>query len=664
MLKIPVIDRWKWFLIVGTVVVLPILFLVCQAWFNPEIEFLVPSLSGRWILHSPDMPFPEKLSGTILFRRAFDLSTVPAQCILRVRAASRFRMAVNGRIVERDSQSTHWKTARSYDVATFLVPSRNRIEILVTNRAGLPALLVEASPIAGSSLNLRSDAAWESAAGPDSPWRPCRYPYHEPPVFGEDKSAVQKTPLLPFYVILSIIYVGFILAAVSPWRIFGVRAVSEETASSPSWVPVLTATMVALGIAAILIINFHNLLSYPYSRSLFDFEAHIAYVKYVAEYWRVPVATEGWQMYQPPLYYWFSAVVYSLAGGAGNEPASLQAVQAIGTLSGLACIVLSGLVLRVCAKNNVPAQVIGAATVAFLPMVFYVSPTISNETFSAAVICLALYLLVRHCFGESLAIGRAALLGGVFGLALLSKYTALALCAVAVGVFLARIWIRAGHRIRESVLLIVFCASAVAVSGWFYERNVRVFHKPLIANWDAEAGFNLEQPPGYRTPGFYLTFGSVFAHAPERSRWSSFWDSYYGSMWMDTHFNMTGFTDRKASAYGSVLLILALLPSAAICLGLVRSLKRLVGDRLFEADSALITFAFVMTLGLIWHSLRTPSITVIKAIFSLSLLPAFAVFSGFGFTAMAKNLGRFSAALYVSLAVLFSFIGYLFWYRP
>jgi hypothetical protein len=71
-----------------------------------------------------------------------------------------------------------------------------------------------------------------------------------------------------------------------------------------------------------------------------------------------------------------------------------------------------------------------------------------------------------------------------------------------------------------------------------------------------------------------------------------------------------------------------------------------------------------MTLGLIWHSLRTPSITVIKAVFSLSLLPAFAVFSGFGFAAMAKNLGRFSAALYVSLGVLFSFIGYLFWYRP
>ena len=662
MLRIPESRRRTRILVLGLLILAPVSFFFCQAWFNPEIEFLVPSTRGRWILHDPDEPFPARNSGRIAFRRQFGMNSVPAQCLIDVRTASSFRLSVNGHVLEKDSQQPprNWKIRRSYDIAPFLVQSGNEIEILVTNGHGLPALMVEASPGTEAAIHVQSDTQWESAQAPDySNWRRCVYPNQEAPVFVEENSAVQKQPLLLFYAVAFVVYSIFILLAVNPRQIFYRRPASPSE-------PVQRAVRVAfaLGIAAVLWLNIHNLISYPYSRSYFDYEAHVAYVKYVAQHWRIPLATQGWEMYQPPLYYFVSAVVYTLAGGVVREPASLKAVQAVGTLSGLACVLLAWMTLRVCAKDRLWIQMLGTGTVAFMPMVLYMSPMISNEMFSAAAMSCALYVLIRCGFRDSISVKQAAGMGLVFGLALLSKYTAFLLFLVAGAVFFIRILIRTGQRRRELAVLLVFCAMTLALSGWFYARNVMQFGNPFIANWDDKSGFYWEQPPGYRTPGFYTKFGSVFTEHPERSRWSSFWDGYYGSMWMDTHFNLIDLEDQKANALGTVILALALLPVSAMCAGFAGSLRRIIGCRQFGADFALVVSSIVTTLVLIWYTLKIPYITTLKATYSLSLTPAFAVFAGYGLHRMVQNLRKYAAVLYVCLAALFILIGYLFWYRP
>ena len=39
-----------------------------------------------------------------------------------------------------------------------------------------------------------------------------------------------------------------------------------------------------------------------------DYEGHTNYISYMSAFWRVPLANEGWQMFQPPLFYFLEAV--------------------------------------------------------------------------------------------------------------------------------------------------------------------------------------------------------------------------------------------------------------------------------------------------------------------------------------------------------------------
>jgi len=660
-------------------------FFYYQAWVNPKIEFLSPSFTSRWILHASDVLFPDRLSGTVFFRRLFELDALPRRCALTIKAATQFSLEVNGRVLESDSQQQprNWKFARTYDITPFLSTSQNIIEIRVTNAHGPPALLVESSSLTGSGLDLSSNTDWESAPERDlSHWRRCALTYQEPPVFGDGKTSVQKSTAYPIYATLFAFYVLFIVLAAIPWHALfrspagpGTLTTNRETTtsgdlnceiSSRSTEPFkYTYTIfVFLLIVIILAVNIHNVVAYPYSRSPFDSEAHVAYVKYMAAHWSVPNVTQGWEMYQPPLYYFCSAVVYRLFGGEGNEPASLKAVQVFGMLSGLACILSAWFTLRVIAKNNRLIQLLGTSTVALLPMSLYLNPAISNEVFTASIISFAIYLLVRYGFRDSISFWQAVALGLPVGLALLSKYTALFVFLVTLLILLLRLWLRAEQRRRELVMLAVFVATVLATCGWFYYRNTVMFHKPFVANWDEKSGFHFDQPQGYRTLGFYLKFGSVFANAPERSRWSSFWDGYYGSMWTDPHLVMVDYRDKAADTQGSIILCLALLPSVAMVLGFLTSMKRVLLHRLFEPDFALVALSIITILALVWYTIEIPFITSIKASYSLSLMPAFAVFSGIGLCAMARNLKRFAPLLYACLLVNFILIVRLFWYRP
>ena len=679
-------SRFRRYFFLGLLCLLPAAFFVYQAWFNPRIEFLVPSFKARWILHSPDKLFPDTLSGTVLFRRRFQLWAVPKECILTIRAASQFSLSVNGHMVEPDSQRVphNWKSARSYDIAPFLLTPDNSIMIRVTNDHGPPALLVEtpAWSLPARKITLSSNTDWESAFEPDfARWRRCVLTNQDPPVLGDELSPVQKSSRYPIYMMLFGAYSLFVLLAANPWHLFyrppvGARPSYDEhhenlpgkQASSTRLFSVfissqgLRTIVFLVVILGVLLINFHNVAVYPYSRSYFDWEGHVAYIKYVASHWRVPLPTQGWEMYQPPLYYFLSAILYNVCGGETGEPASLKAVQVLGTLSGLACILLAWLSLRLVCTNNRGAQLLGFSTVAFLPMTLYMNPTISNEVFCAAIISWAIYLLMRYGFLPRISFKQAVMLGAVVGLAMLSKYTGFLAFLIAAGVLALRLWIRSGHRRHEAAILAVFAVTVFSLCGWFYVRNAVIFHNPFVGNWNKETGFHFEQPPGYRTLGFYSRFGSVFMHAPERSRWLSFWDGYYGSMWADPHFNMLDYRNGKANSHASIILWLALLPSVAMIVGFVKSLKAIPANRRFEPDFALVMAGIITMLALIWYTMEIPFITTIKAFYSLSLLPAFAVFSGIGLYQMANNLRKFAPLLYISLTALFVLIGRLYWY--
>ncbi len=333
---------------------LPFIFLFYQAWFNSQIEFLKPSLRGKWILYSA-----EKLSGAVEFRKTFQLDDVPSECQIKVSAMMKFSISVNGSIVEEDSlrNQHNWKFARAYDIAPMLKKD-NFILIHVTNTEGPPALLVEAPTLIsqGNKINLSSNTDWEAASDPRfDGWIKAVSTYKDDSRLGENKGPIQKSPRYPIYMMIFGAYILFILLAINPCGFFykpnfeSLRIKANKIQNlffiSKSRVPFLTRVLPLIPffviIIVIFIVNIHNVATYPYTRSGFDWSGHVDYIRYVATNWRVPVATEGWEMFQPPLYYFLSAIVYKLFGGQAAEPLSLKAIQVMGMLSGVCqCLVL------------------------------------------------------------------------------------------------------------------------------------------------------------------------------------------------------------------------------------------------------------------------------------------------------------------------------------
>ena len=657
-----IINKFWHYFIIALLCSLPFGFLFYQAWYSPEIEFLIPSLKGDWILHSAD-----KISGVVEFRRRFQLGDVPSECKIRVRAMLQFSIAVNGRTVEEDSQrgQHNWKFARKYDIAPMLQKDDNAIVVRVSNPEGPPALLVEGSTLRSpeGKIKLSSDTDWEAASDPDfDQWVSVVPTFKDENRLGEKKGPIQKSPGCPAYVVAFGAYLLLILLAIKPWRLF-YKPDSDlpqgETHTNRRFLWLIPFLVI---IAIILVINIHNTVTYSYKRSGFDWGGHVEYIRYMASEWRTPIATEGWEMFQPPFYYFLSAIIYSLFGGLAAEPGSLKAVQIMGALSGVANACFAWLVLRKLFRKNYLIQLLGFSVVAFLPMCFYMNPLISNEIFSGSIISLCIYLLIRYGFQKQVKIQHALILGIAVGLALLSKYTAAFVFLTAAMVLTIRVLVNPSNRKREAMALAIFLIVVFALSGWLYIRNLVKFHDPFIGNWDEVSGYHYEQHHGYRTLGFYMKFGSVFFHKPERSRWASFWDGKYGSTWMDTHGSFLNLGDEQTNLYGSIIIYLALLPSVSILLGFCQSLRSVLKSARCNYSLALVMVCTLTLVSLISFTMEVPFFSTIKAFFYVSLLPCIAVFAGKGLYTMSRNLGRFRYILYANLVILYLLIVRLFWY--
>ena len=195
------INKFWYYLVIALLCSLPFAFLFYQAWYSPKIEFLTPSLKGKWILYSA-----EKLSGVVEFRRLFRLEDVPSECKIKVRAMIQFSVVVNGKTVEENSQSEqhNWKLARTYDIAPMLQKDNNSILIRVSNPEGPPVLLVEVPKLKlpDSEIKLSSNTDWEAAPDPNfNQWVKAVPTYKDESRLGENKGPVQKSPRYSVYMI-------------------------------------------------------------------------------------------------------------------------------------------------------------------------------------------------------------------------------------------------------------------------------------------------------------------------------------------------------------------------------------------------------------------------------------------------------------------------------
>ncbi|MFQ5739381.1 MAG: ArnT family glycosyltransferase [Acidobacteriota bacterium] len=640
-------------LLILLVFILPFAYLAYQACLNPEIEFLTPSWKAGWALHPVQEilnPRGQPVSREVVFKREFDLEP---EVLPRLRLGLRFCTAavvlLNGATVYASPPEWNWKSTTHLDLTPFQRRGHNILEVRVRNPRGLPALLVEDPSF------LRTRGAWRAGFRPESgESRTVVSPLGDAPPepmtrrVGADPGPLQRWGAWRWmrWVVLSW---GVALVAMLIRVVLGRREGSVgEVVLHRSWPAWSRMGIPVLILGAALWLNLSNTARFPYDRSRFDWLAHVRYVQSVASNWRIPRPSDGPEAFQPPLYYFCAALAYRLGGGDEQPERGLKWVQYLSTVMGWGLALFTFLLVRRLHPGRLPEQWMALLFAAFLPMSLYMNPAITNEVFSATLIAAALYALVVVAGKQGQGWLDWGLMGLLAGLALLSKYTA-SFTALAAIAFL---FLRAVRRRDRSWLApVVYVTSTLLVAGVFYGGHLRQYGDPFVGNWDEQTGFHYEQNPGYRSPGFYLRFGAVFLHHPERAPWASWLDGNYASMWGDTFRQFLAGGEDPAYFWVSVTLLLATLPAAAMGLGFLRTL----GSTWRQPDSPdfiLLVVPVWTWLAIIEFSLEVPFASTVKAFFFLSLVPILGVYLARGRGWLELTSPWLRSALDVSLGLV------------
>lgn len=640
-----------------------VLAIACYALVLPHIEFLRPSMTAAWIVH----PTPGTTgfyardfhSADVYFTRAFNLEELPPAFELRVTALDRFAARVNG--VELPlAEAGNWKRGRQLDLAPYLRAGRNRLLIRVSYAQGTPALLVEGR---GPARDVGSDRRWRAShtGTPGDRVRAARALEDEAFLAGPS-SPVRTSPHFAgwrfvLYGLLAFIGYAVLPLRLKPW----LRERSREPARTSFGREKGLCLAVFVLVAAT---QLHNAATFASMYGMPDTRGHVSYVLQVAEQWRVPLAEEGWQMYQPPLFYFVAASLRALLTGVSDWFSSIEFLQVLNTCFGLANLVFAWMMVRTLFPQNPLARNLGFSVAAMLPMAFYMAPNVTNEVFAASMMAGTVLASVALLFdGKAVTWGRSLLIGSLCGLSLLSKFTGVFALASVLALLTLRAAAAAPGPQRHAIVRsgMVIGGTALAIAGWFYLRNWLHYGDPFVGNWDYASGFHYEQAPGYRTAGFYTGIGALPWRLVGWSSVSSFWEGMYGSLWTDLpgFFTARG-RDARIDLLESLILWLALLPTLAIALGFLRACRLLISDRWDHPFFLLVTTSFWTLSAVVLFTLELPFYSTVAAFFGLSLVPAIAVFAGLGLETLCRQLGRLRVVLFGDLACLYGLTLYLF----
>jgi len=567
------------------------------------------------------------------FRREFILQHKPAAARLSLRALRRAEVKVNGTSIQFPHDGS-WKHISDVSVAEQLQQGANVIEVRVFNHNGPPALWLVLST---DQLTVRTDENWKTSfAG--SGWRnaalasAAKIPGPGNALAGGERPFDAAKKMWPVWLLL----IGIACIVIIGWR-----------ASSGRFTTAVLERIILLLFSGIWLLLFWNNIRLLPFHAGFDATEHLKYIEYIQKNWSVPLPTQGWEMYQPPLYYFIAAVILSLCKLSINDPASVLVLRALGAFFGIAQFALVFLTLRFLCSTR--TALVGLLLATFLPMHLYLAHYVTNEVLTATLATLTVYLCLRALKSEAPRAWQFLLVGLALGATMLTKATGLLLLPVVVVAIFARfICTRAPVAVSMRNLGLVL-AACLAVCGWHYGRIWLRFGTPLLGNWDVMSGFTWWQDPGYHTAADYLRFGRSLI-APLFSGFAGFADGIYSTLWGDglsggaSSINVAWNHAAMATGY-----LWALLPTALVLIGFGIAIIRFIREPSAELFMLLALFV-VLVLGLIFMTLKIPSYAQAKAFYGLSALISFCFFGALGWEAVTH--GRSGLRLVIGTLLL------------
>jgi tetratricopeptide (TPR) repeat protein len=595
------------------------------AWHDPAINFLSYDRRAEWIVFPAAIDAHAHSSASLdaTFRREVVLMDQPATARLSVRAMRRAEVKING-VTVRPRSNRNWKEITSIDVAEHLHVGTNLIEARVFNHNGPPALWLT---LKTDQLRLRSDESWEASFAGSS-WRyaalasAAKSPGPGNSIAGGELTLDAIKKLWPFWIVLVAIasVVSFLCNV-------------NSSASTAMW---LQRTLLLMLAGLWLLLFWNNARLLPFHAG-FDSKEHLKYINYIQEHRALPLPTDGWEMYQPPLYYLIASASLSACQLSINDPTSIFVLRFLGAFFGIAQFVFVFLSLRLL----FPARTafVSLLLAAFLPMHLYLAHYVTNEILAAALATAALYLCLRLLRSETPRASQFVWLGLAMGAAMLAKATGILLLPIVIAAIAGKLAVTrapAAISLRNVGLLLAVC---LAVCGWHYARIWLRFGTPLLGNWDIVSGFAWWQDPGYHTMADYLRFGRSLIN-PLFSGFAGFPDGIYSTLWGDglcgglSSVNVAWNQQMMAAGY-----LWALIPTMLVLAGAGVAIIRFIRKPSSESF-LLIGFCAVIVLGLVFMTLKVPSYAQAKAFYGLSILTPLCFFGALGWETLTHGRAR------------------------
>lgn len=384
----------------------------------------------------------------------------------------------------------------------------------------------------------------------------------------------------------------------------------------------------------LLFMQLHNVVQYPFNKS-FDSGGHLEYIEYLKSEKRIPLAPEGWELYQPPLYY-FLLLVF----GADSAIKPLSFI--IWILFGL----ISYKTLQYFHKS--PRKNFALVILLYaLPVFIYSSLQVGNEFFSAFMISLTLFYYAKNQKSLYKNYKQQLILGLLMGLSILSKATGLVLVF---SIFFHMILTdKTVFKIKINTVMRIV-GILIFVGGWYYIRNWILLGNAFATSVDYE-WFVIHQLPGYRDIKFFTTFSGFFNLDLYLSHWYSLWSGLYYSWFYDAHNSVLPIV--SFSKIG-VLTVIYSIPLFVLSLkGLFRLFKK---PRLsiFPIYSAFLMFSLIL------YNIKLPYYSTVKSMFLLSLVIPYLL----GISTEIHRAKIKNTYLYLYVFFLSVFIFKQFWVNP
>ncbi len=560
----------------------------------------------------------------VSYRRRFSVDQAPSATMLTIRSLGDPEAYLDAkRIQPVKSDHGRWKTDHIFDLSGIPGPGMHEIFIRVSNSNGPAVLLAHSAPI-----KLATGPGWEASydellwtgavpAGTNQDAELAEY------FNGSGRALISLLPL----------YVPLFLA---------VFFLTRRTSSSPEWMQGINTFFGApsrvrwLLLALWTVLSGNNIFKVPLYVGM-DATYHYEYISYIINQWRVPFANEGWQMFQSPLYYIISALLYFPLSFFFDQPTYSLLMRIIPLLCGLLQVELAYRAVRYVFPKRQDLQIWGTIIGGLLPMNLYISQVVGNEPLSGLLSACSIVIGFLLLTSEQEVIPERyfIFLGTALGLSLLTKVTAILLIPPAVLLVIFVLNQRQASIKHITLRVMLVMGIIFIISGWYYIRNWIELGRPFVGGWESSSWW---QDPGYRTIADFFSFGRSLS-APVYSALQGFWDSLYSTLWLDGGLSgISVYIGRPPWNYNFMISesLLSLVPTAGILIGIIVTLSK-SSDTTYRPQFFSIVCVSIYGAALLYMYVTVPVWSTAKATYTLGLIPCYAILCVTGLDVLSKN---------------------------